>query len=159
MYAAAVTNLALNVLSPASLISTFGVAGVLAIIFVLGGLLERATGGWGLNGYFFTIPWIWDAGPLSAGVFYFALAMLFFTVGFWGATIYKRFGSTVLVATILAIGLLLVGLLWLAGRLNAWTAVGAWLGTQGALGLSLWGLLLIGVLAATSYLTLRRATP
>lgn len=34
MYAAAVTNLALNILSPASLISTFGVAGVLLIIFV-----------------------------------------------------------------------------------------------------------------------------
>lgn len=132
---------------------------ILAAVFVLGGLIEEATTGWGLNGYFFYLPWAWEAGPAGAAMFFFALAMLFFTVGFWGATIYKRFGSTALTASILAIALLLVGLLWLAGRMNAWAQIGSWLATQGALGLSLWGLVLIAVLAGTSYLTLRRATP
>ncbi len=132
---------------------------ILAGVFVVGGLVEEATNGWGLNGYFFYLPWVWEAGPGGAALFFFALAMLFFTVGFWAATIYKRFGSTVLTASLVGIALILVGLLWLAGRMNAWAEIGAWLATQGALGLSLWGLLLIAVLAGTSYLTLRRATP
>ncbi len=132
---------------------------ILAVTFVLGGLLEDATNGWGMNGYFFYLPWIWEAGPAAGGVFFFVLAMLFFVVGFWGATIYKRFGTAVLMTVILGVSLILVGLLWLAGRLDAWAEIGAWLGSTGAFGLALWGLLLIGALAGTSYLTLRRATP
>lgn len=132
---------------------------ILAVIFVLGGFVEQATDGWGLNGYFFYLPWVWESGPVGAGVVFFVIAMLFFTVGFWAATIYKRFGNVVLTGTILAIALILVGLMWLAGRLDAWGQIGAWLAAQGALGLALWGVLLIAVLAGTSYLTLRRATP
>jgi len=132
---------------------------ILAVVFVAGGMLEQATTGWGMNGYFFYIPWIWDAGPAAAGLFFFALAMLFFVIGFWGATIFKRWGTAVLTTVILAIALVLVGALWLVGRLNAWSEVGMWLATSGALGLTLWGLLLIGVLAGSSYLTLRRAVP
>lgn len=132
---------------------------ILALIFVAGGLLERATNGWGMNGYFFYLPWIWEAGPAAAGLFFFALAMLFFVVGFWGATIFKRFGTAVLTTVILAIALVLVAGLWLVGLQNAWGGVFSWIATSGALGLTLWGLLLITALAGTSYLTLRRATP
>lgn len=132
---------------------------ILSALFVVGGLLEEATGGWGLNGYFFYLPWVWEAGPAAAAVVFFTLAMLFFAAGFWGATIYKRFGPTVLTASMLTVALLLVGLLWLAARFDAWAEIGAWIAGQGALGLSLWGLVLVVVLAGTSYLTLRRATP
>jgi hypothetical protein len=134
-------------------------AAILAITFVVGGLIEQATDGWGMNGYFFYLPWIWEAGPAAAGLFFFALALLFFTVGFWGATIYKRFGTAVLMVVIFGIALVLVALLWLAGRLDAWAEIGAWIMATGALGFSLWGLLLIAVLAGISYLTLRRSTP
>ncbi|GAA3919009.1 hypothetical protein [Microbacterium invictum] len=132
---------------------------ILVIVFVVGGLVEQATNGWGMDGYFFYIPWIWDAGPFAAGVFFFALALLFFVVGFWGATIYKRWGTAALTTVILAIALVLVGLLWLVGQLNAWAEVGLWLATTGALGMALWGLLLFVVLAGSSYLTLRRTVP
>lgn len=132
---------------------------LLAVVFVLGGLLEEATNGWGMNGYFFYLPWIWNAGPAAAGLFFFALAMLFFVIGFWGATIFKRWGTAVLTTVILAIALLLVGVLWLIGRLDAWMQVGMWLDTSGALDLTLWGLLLIVVLMGSSYLTLRRTVP
>jgi len=142
-----------------TLLTAGATAALLAIIFVAGGLIEQATNGWGMNGYFFYLPWIWEAGPAAAGLFFFALASMFFVVGFWGATIFKRFGATVLTIVILGIGLLLVGLLWLVGRLDAWMQVFAWIGDQGALGLTLWGLLLIAVLAGTSYLTLRRTVP
>jgi len=134
-------------------------AALLALIFAVGGLVEQATIGWGMNGYFFYIPWVSDGGPAAAWLFFFSLAMLFFVFGYWGATIFKRFGTAVLTAVLLGIALILVGLLWLVGRLEAWAQVGAWLGAQGSLGLTLWGLLLIAVLIASSYLTLRRAVP
>jgi len=142
-----------------TLLTAVMTAAILAVIFVLGGLLEQATGGWGMNGYFFYLPWIWEAGPAGGGLFFFTLALLFFVVGFWGATIFKRWGTAVLTTVILAIALVLVGVLWLIGRLEAWGEVGAWLMTSGAAGLSLWGLVLVAVLAGTSYLTLRRSTP
>lgn len=132
---------------------------MLAVIFVIGGLVEEATGGWGMNGYFFYLEWIWAAGPAAAGVVYFIIAMMFFTVGFWAATIFKRFGTMWLTIVLVALGFAFVGLLWLVGRLNAWTEVFTWFAEQGALGLSLWALVLVAVLAAGSFLTLRRTTP
>jgi len=142
-----------------TVLTAVATAAILAVIFVLGGLLENATGGWGMNGYFFHLPWVWEAGPLGAALFFFTLALLFFVCGFWGATIYKRFGTAVLTVVLLALALLLVGALWLVGRMEAWAQVLGWFGDQGAAGLALWALLLIAVLALISYLTLRRAVP
>jgi len=131
---------------------------LLAVIFIGGGLLEQATNGWWMRGYFFYIPGVWDAGPLAAGLF-FTLAMLFFVAGFWGATIFKRWGTVALTATMIAIAVVLVGALWLVGRFDAWASVGTWIATMGSVGMSLWGLVLVVVLAGTSFLTLRRAVP
>jgi hypothetical protein len=132
---------------------------ILALIFVAGGLIEEATGGWGMNGYFFYLPWIWEAGALGAGIFFFTVTMLFFVVGFWAATIYKRFGSVVLTSVLVGIAALLVLAMFWIGQMQAWLQVFSWIGSQGALGLALWGLLLAVVLAGISYLTLRRAVP
>jgi hypothetical protein len=134
-------------------------SGALATIFIIGAFIEELTGGWGLNGYYFYIPAIWEAGWWAAWITWFALGMLLFVIGFWSATLYKRWGTFWLVAFLLGIGALFVGVLWLIGNLEAWPQVFAWLGAQGTLGLSLWGLLLAVVLAGISYLTLRRATP
>lgn len=132
---------------------------MLSVIFLIGGLIERATNGWGMNGYFFYLEGLWVAGPWAAMLSYFVIAMLFFITGFWAATIYKRFGSLWLTVVLAALGLAFVGLLWIAGRLDAWAQIGAWLGAQGSLGLSLWGMALGVVLAGASFLTLRRAIP
>jgi len=132
---------------------------ILAAIFVVGGLVEKATNGWGMNGWFFWLDWIWASGALGAGLFYFVLALMFFIVGFWAATIYKRFGSLWLTVILVGLGVLFVGALFVIGRLDAWAAVFTWFATQGAVGLALWGLALIVVLAAASFGTLRRATP
>lgn len=132
---------------------------LLTAIFVVGGFVESATGGWWMNGYFFHIPWIWDSGPAGAALFFFTLSMTFFVFGFWGATIFKRFGTTVLTTVLVGLGLLLVGAMWLVGRMNAWAELFGWFGSQGVVGLSLWALLLVAALAVISYLTLRRATP
>jgi hypothetical protein len=132
---------------------------VLAVVYVLGGFIEDATGGWGMNGYFFTLPWVWEAGPAVALLFWFTAAMLVFVSGFWAATIYKRAGSLVLTLVLVGLGALLVLWMFLVGRANAWAQVFDWFAAQGALGLSLWGLVLVAVLAAVAFLTLRRAVP
>lgn len=132
---------------------------MLAIIFIVGGLIEQATGGYGIDGYFFYLDWIWLHGWWAAGIFYFVVAMMFFVIGFWAATIYKRWGTLWITITLLALGLVLVGAMWLIGQLNAWVQVFTWIADQGALGLALWGIALLVVLAGASYLTLRRATP
>ncbi|WP_286793939.1 hypothetical protein [Microbacterium sp. UBA3394] len=132
---------------------------LLATVFVIGGFLEDATGGWGMNGYFFQLTWIWEAGWWAAWLFYFAFTVLVFTIGFASATLYKRFGPLWVALVYTALALLLVGVMWVIGRLDAWGRVFTWFVEQGAVGLTLWGLLLTVVLAAGSFLTLRRATP
>ncbi|MFT4135330.1 hypothetical protein [Microbacterium sp.] len=132
---------------------------VLATIFVLGGLLEQATNGFGLNGYMFYLEWIWQAGPLAAGLAYFSGAMLLFVIGFACATIWKRFGAMGLTLVLIAAGAAILGILWLISRADAWGGVAAWIMTQGALGLAAWGLVATALLAGASYLILRRAIP
>ena len=103
--------------------------------------------------------WIWEAGLVGAWLAYFAIAMLMFVIGFWAATIYKRWGTIAITVVLVGLGVLLVGAMWLIGRLDAWAQVFAWFAAQGALGLSLWGVLLDRApRAGTSFLTLRRAT-
>ncbi len=85
--------------------------------------------------------------------------MFMFVIGFWAATIYKRWGALAVTLAMVGIGALLVGGLWITGRLNAWAQVFGWLQGQGTVGMTLWGILITAVLAATAFLTLRRATP
>lgn len=132
---------------------------ILAAIFVVGGYIEVLTDGWGFNGWFFRLDWVWANGPAAAALFYFVTALVFFVIGFWAATIYKRFGAIGLTTVLVGLGVLVVAALYLVARANAWGAMFGWFAAQGALGLSLWGLLLIAVLAAISYGTLRRAIP
>lgn len=134
-------------------------AGLLAAVFVIGGLIEQATNGYGMNGWFFYLPWVWEAGPLAAGVAYFALAMLAFVIGFWAATVFKRFGSLVTVITLVGVGLVAVAVAWLATATRSWPAVVDTVVTLGAFGLAVCGILITLVLATSSFATLRRAVP
>jgi hypothetical protein len=132
---------------------------ILAAIFVVGGFVEAATNGWGVGGYFFRLDWVWDSGAAVAGLFYFMVALMFFVIGFWCATIYKRFGAFGLTILLVGLGVLFLVGLFIVGRMNAWGTVFGWFADQGSLGLSLWGLVVIVVLAAISYGTLRRTVP
>lgn len=134
-------------------------AAILSSIFLVGGLIEQATSGYGMNGYFFYIDWLWAPGWWAALLGYFAIAMFMFVIGFWAATIYKRWGSLAITLVLVGLGALLVAGLWLIGRLDAWGTVFGWIADQGTLGMTLWAVLLIAVLAGTSFLTLRRAVP
>lgn len=132
---------------------------MLATVLVLLGYLELATGGYGVGGYVAHLPYMWEQGWWAAWIVVFVTTVFFFVIGFWGATIYKRWGALVLTIVLFALGLLAVGGLYIAGRLNAWMAIFTWFATTGALGLALWAVPVILLLAVGSYLTLRRAAP
>lgn len=132
---------------------------MLAVVFLIGGYIEIWTNGWGMNGYFFRLDWVWEHGPFAAMLFYFVVSMLFFIVGFWAATVYKRFGTMWLTIILLGVALVLVGVVWLITRADAWVQVFTWLAQLGAVELALWGMLLGAILAVVSYGTLRRAIP
>src|SRR5690606_30593787 len=80
----------------------------MGVLFLIGGGIEMATNGYGVNGYVFHLPWLWEAGPLGAFVVYFTLALFFFVVGFTGATIYKSWGPVVLTIASLVLVLVLL---------------------------------------------------
>ncbi|WP_104179514.1 hypothetical protein [Arthrobacter sp. B0490] len=128
----------------------------MSLLFTFLGLIEQSTGGYGMNGYFAYLEWVWERGPLAAGLTYFVLTMLFFILGFWSATIYKRYGTAVLTIVLIGIGLALVGLVALVTWRQAWPEVGQWILETGSLGLTLWAILVSALLAIGSYLTLRR---
>lgn len=134
-------------------------AAMLAVIFVIGGLIETATGGWGINGYVFAVGVLWEAGPALAGLFYFALAMLFFVCGFWGATIFKRFGTMWLVVTLIAVAAVAVLAIFIVTRMEAWALVIDWFASIGVGGAAILIAAVAAVLAAIAFPTLRRATP
>ena len=142
-----------------TLLTAAGTSALLAIIYVIGGFIETATQGWGVNGYFFTLDPQWATNPAIGGVFYFVMAMLFFVVGFWGATIYKRFGGIVFTAITIAIALAFVGGMWLVGRMDAWEAFFGWFFSIGAGGLTLMIAGLVVLLAAIAFPALRKAVP
>lgn len=131
----------------------------MGVLFLIGGGLEMLTNGWGVNGYVFHLPWLWEAGPLGAFVVYFTLALFFFVVGFTGATIYKSWGPVAITVAGVALALVLLGIIYLITRLELWEQV--WLGILdlGALGLALWGLVAVAALAGISFLAFRRAKP
>jgi len=132
---------------------------LMGVLFLIGGGIEMLTDGYGVNGYVFYLPWLWEAGPLGAFVVYFALALFFFVIGFTGATVFKSWGQMVLLIAIFAIVLLLLGLVFLTTQLEAWGQVWEGILTLGAVGLALWGLVVVAALTVISFLAFRRTIP
>ena len=134
-------------------------AGIMALIFVVGGFIEDATNGWGLNGYFFRLNWLWESGPLIAGLFYFSMTMTLFAMGFFCATVYRRWGAPTLTIALVSLGIVLVAVLFFIGKFELWGAVAEFFMNAGVTGLTFMLLGLAIVLAVAAYLPLRRSTP
>ncbi|WP_024817252.1 hypothetical protein [Arthrobacter sp. 31Y] len=131
----------------------------MTVLYMLGGVLERATNGWGVSGYFFNIPWVTDGPWYSTAAFFFVLMMFMFIIGFWFATIFKRWGTTGTLVSTLGTAITLIGIAALTTVFEGWGHFGNWMAQQTPLSISGWAALLCVVLAAGSYTTLRRATP
>lgn len=144
-------------------LGTIGLFSIIALItslsYYLLGLVEQATGGWGVNGRFFAMEWIAGGPWFHPIAFYFAVMMALFLVGFWSATIYKRWQTTGLLVAGISVALVLVGTLYLIGSRQAWGEVGAFLGSQSQLDVAGYLAVLGLALAGGSFLTLRRAEP
>ena len=142
-----------------TLAAAAGGSAFMGVLFLIGGWIEQLTNGYGVNGWVFHLPWVWEAGPAGAFLVSFTLAMFFFVLGFTGATIYKSWGPLVLTIVSFALALVLLGVIFLITRLELWLQVWQAIGDIGAVGLALWGLVAVAVLAAISFLAFRRAKP
>ncbi|GGM49455.1 hypothetical protein GCM10011608_38020 [Micromonospora sonchi] len=143
-----------------SLLHFVGQAIVYAGVLHLLSVVEKATGGWGLDLTFFGLPFLLVENPVLR---YLAFAIPFLLLGFLGfaiALVFKRWGIngmlTLSTAAFVGIG----GLAALTTWRGWWPAIGGWFADQsgGAL-LVGWPALLALPLAAVSYLIIRRATP
>ncbi len=135
------------------------VALAISVLYYILGLVEVATNGWGQNGQLYALGWIADSHGMVQILFYFIAMLALFMVGFWFATIYKRWRATGMLIVWIAIALVLLGLVALTTWQGWWPAVGAWFVAQTPVSVSGWVALFCAVLAAGSYLTLRRAEP
>lgn len=132
---------------------------VIATLYVLLAPVEQATNGWGVRSNMFNVVWVTDGPWYHAWVFFLALTMVFFQSGFWAATIYKRWGATVLTTVLIGLGLVLVGLLALVAWQDWWAHLGSWFVAQTPLSLGGWMFAFAAVLATSAFLALRRAIP
>lgn len=135
------------------------IAASIAALYVVLGFVELGTNGWGMNGSMFAIAWVADASWFIQWFFYFVMMMTLFLIGFWFATIYKRWQATGMLITSITLGVGFVAALGLTTWQGWWPAVGAWILTltPGSLGLVALGL--AALLGVGAYLTLRKATP
>ena len=128
------------------------------VVFLLLALIEQATSGWGVDTLVFAIPWLLNTGWLAMILSVAALALVMFLIGLWMATIYKRWGTVVIVAISLGLGLVLVGVIALITYLQWWPAVLTWVVGQTPMSVAGWLLILIVALSSGSFLTLRKVT-
>ena len=128
------------------------------VVFLVLALIEQATSGWGVDTLVFAIPWLLNAGWLAVILSVAALAIVMFLIGLWMATIYKRWGTVVIVAISRGLGLVLVGVIALITYFQWWQAVLTWVVGQTPMSMAGWLLVLIVALSAGSFLTLRKVT-
>ncbi len=131
--------------------------GYTALLAVLG-LIEQATGGWGLGGRMFTPYYFGTTWSQRLTVELCLLLLGFFTGTAYGA-MYVRFrGTGVMVLSGAVVAAAIAGAV-LIQALRAWGSVFAWIGANAPAGLAVWSLLLTAVFAVVGFLVLRRATP
>ena len=121
-------------------------------------LIERGTGGWGLNLHFFRVPYLL-AGPwyLSWLTSFVGLALMF-AWGMWFGIVYRRWNLAGLLGFIAVQVLALTAVLLIIGVAHDWSGVGHFFTTLTIEGLT--GLLaaLTVALLAGGYATVRRLT-
>lgn len=136
----------------------FGVSALaLSVFYYLMGLVERATGGWWLDGRFFALDWVADNNGFIQVMFYFVLMLLLFMLGFWIATIYMRWRTSGMLVFFVGLALIVLGAVFYMTLGEKWGQFWSWAITWTAGGVVLWGGVVAVLLAGASYLTLRKA--
>lgn len=132
-------------------------AAVFAALMAGLGLIEAATGGWGLGGHMFTSIYFGQNAWTRLLVFFFGLLFALFT-GSGFAAVWVRWKATGLVIAFGLLAVLVLGSIALLTFTSNWGLVGNVL-DAGPLGFTAWLLVPAGLSAIAGYFILRRATP
>lgn len=134
-------------------------SGALAALFVVLGLIENATNGWGMNGRIYFLDEFGGGNVAVAFLAYLVIAMLAFTTGLAFATIYKRFRVLGLWAAIAGVLVALLAAIFAITKTESWPAIGEFLSGAGPLTLAAIGAVVIALVGVADYLVLRRTQP
>ncbi len=142
-------------------LGTVAFFGFLALVYSAGltllVVIERATGGWGLNaGFFAPIPL--DTAPILTVAYVFVVGFLLaFAVGAFSAAVWVRWGAKGLYwyFGILAFGV--VGVLWTITATEGWPDVWQFLSGTSLAGLATWALPVVALSIGGGWLLIRRA--
>ncbi|MFJ3956998.1 hypothetical protein [Arthrobacter sp. NPDC090010] len=130
----------------------------MALLYTVGTQLEAATSGWGMNGYFFRTPFLFDGPWWQSLALSFVITMFFFSTGFWSATVYKRWGVTGALIMGIGVALIVLAAVFLLTWTGNWAAVGEFFAHVQGIGLAGVVLVLVAAMSLGGYLTIRRAT-
>ncbi|MFJ6416954.1 hypothetical protein [Paeniglutamicibacter sp. NPDC091659] len=143
-------------------LGTLGLFAVIAlaysVLYYVLGLIEKATGGWGMNGQLFALGWIAENNAAVQILFYFVAMVLLFMIGFWCATVYQRWKATGMLIVGIGFAVIVLALMAMVTFNDWWVLVGGWLGSLTTLGVALILGTICVLLAGGSYVTLRKAT-
>lgn len=141
--------------------SALAVAQALAfsVVLVLLSLVEAATGGWGVNLALFNVGTLQDTNPALLLFIYAVPMALVSFLGMFIGGVSKRWGANGLY-TLAVIGIAVIGAaVALVTWLDRWITIGRWFVSQSPTELAVaWPALITIVLAAGSFLVIRRAT-
>ena len=134
------------------------VAAVYGLGLTLLQLIERGTGGWGLNLHFFRVPYLLSGPWYVSWLTSFVGLALMFAWGMWFGIVYRRWNLAGLLSFIAVQALAVTAVLVIIGGADAWHSVGHFFTTLTIEGLT--GLLAVLTVAllAGGYATVRRLT-
>jgi hypothetical protein len=137
---------------------SMAVAAVYGLALTVLQLIERATGGWGIDLHFFRVPYLLSGPWYLSWLTSFVGLALMLAWGMWFGLVYLRWNLIGLLSFICAQAVLLTGVLLIISLAHAWSSFGHFFTTLTIEGLT--GLLaaLTVLLLAGAYATIRRAT-
>jgi hypothetical protein len=133
-------------------------AAVAGTVTTVGQVLERATGGWGLNMGFFRVPYILNGSWYLTWLTSFVVLTLLFVYGMWYGLVYRRWSLIGIVGFLAAQVIVAVIGALAATWTHGWHDIGHFFTALSAAGLT--GLLaaITAVLLAGGFATMRRLT-
>ncbi len=133
-------------------------AAAFALVMTIFGLIEQATGGWGLGGHMFTAIYFGSSWWMRLLVFFFGLLFcLFLGSGFAAVWVrWKVNGMVTLFAVVAVVILATIALITFSGW---WADFGEGVLNAGPVGFTAWLLIPAAVSAIAGFFILRRATP
>lgn len=131
---------------------------VSAIVLILIGFIEQQSNQWGVDLYFFKVPYLTDGPLLEQFWIFFNLMINLFFCGFIIASIHRRFGRNGLYFFFIILSLVITASVYLITWNKKWKVLLDWLADITVIELASGLLVLTLIYIGLSYLLLRKAT-